>query len=158
LRWRYLKGAFQLFAALKDAIAQDSRAQATAALQPGFSSRPEGGIHPMTRFALLDACKLDALDFKFSADQGVQVRARHEGVASGGRGPSLSQVKLSAQGVKDFQREESDLPFVVLFEIEEPISSDAAASDALNLIHLDNGVLTGWLAVVTKEVMACRNE
>jgi hypothetical protein len=137
---------------LQGAIAEDARAQAAAALQPGFSSRAEGGIHPMTRLALLDTGKPDPLNFKFSADQGVQIRARHEGVASGGRGPSLSQVELSAQGDKDFQGKESDLPFVVLFEIEEPISPNAAAGNALNLIHFHNGILTGRLAVVTKKL------
>src|SRR3974390_809064 len=107
----------------------------------------------MAGLALLDPDKPDALDLKFSADQGVQIRARHEGVASGGRGLSLGQVELPAQGIKDFQGKEGDLPFVVLFEIEEPVSPDAAAGNALNLIHFHNGVLPGGLAVVAKEVV-----
>jgi len=112
----------------------------------------------MTRLALLDTCKPDALNFKFSADQGVQIHTSHEGVASGGRGLRLSQVKFPAQGVKDLQRKESNLPFVALFEIEEPISPNAAARNTLNLIHFHNGILTCRLAVVTKEVMTRRNE
>jgi hypothetical protein len=112
----------------------------------------------MTRLALLDTCKPDALDFKFSADQGVQIHTGHERVASGGRGLSLSQVKFPAQSVKDFQGKESNLPFVALFEIEEAISPNPAVRNTLNLIHFHNGALTGRLAVVTKEVMARGNE
>jgi hypothetical protein len=55
--------------ASKNAIGKDARTQAAAALQPIFGSRTEGGVHPITGFAFLDAGKAHAMKLKFSANQ-----------------------------------------------------------------------------------------
>ena len=60
--------------------------------------------------------------------------------------------------VEDLQREEGDLVFVILFEVEESVAADATASHALDLVHLQNRVLAGGLSVVAKEVVARRDK
>ena len=107
----------------------------------------------MTGFALLDALEANALNLEFSANQRIQIRAGDNHIAAGGRRLGLGQIKLVAQRIEDFLREEGDLAFVVFLEVEEPVAPDAAACDALRLIYFDYGVLTGGLSVMAEEVV-----
>ena len=105
--------------------------QATAALQPVFRSRANGAVHPVTGFAFLDAGKAHILDFKLSANQGVQINAGDEHITAGGSRLSLGEVQFTAERIKHFQREEGDLALVVLFVVEESVPANAATGDTL---------------------------
>src|SRR5262249_18675446 len=116
--------------------------------QPGFSARTQGGVHPVAGFALLNAGKSDALDLKLSANQRIQIHACDKGVAPRGRRLSKGQAKFATQSVQNLHGKERDLPLIVLFEVEETISPDAAAGNAVDLIHFHDWILPGGLTVV----------
>ena len=61
------------------------------------------------------------------------------------------------QGVKDFQRKERDLPFVVFLEIKKTIAAEAPSGNAFEAVHLDHGVGARRLAVVAEIIVAWRN-
>src|SRR5262249_32701438 len=118
----------------------------------------QGGVHPVARLALLDTDKTNALDFKFSANQRIQIDARDEGVAPRRRGLSEGQIKFAPESLQDFQGKERDLPFVVFLEVEEAIPPDTTAGNAVDLIHFHDRILAGRLTVVVKEVVTCGDE
>jgi hypothetical protein len=98
------------------------------------------------------------LNLEFSANQGVQLHTRDNHIAPRGARLSLWQLQFTSEFIEDFHREECDLAFVVLFEVEEPVAADAATRDARDLVHLDHGISTDQLPVVAKEVVACGDE
>src|ERR1017187_1400678 len=146
------------FFLMQFAVGEYARPQPATALQPVFGTRPEDGVHPVTRFALLHTGKAHALNLEFSANQRVQICAGDNHITPGGRRLGLGQVQFEAERVEDFLREEGDLAFVVFLEVEEPVAPDATASDALGLIDFDHGVLPGRLSVMAKEVVPWRDE
>jgi hypothetical protein len=138
---------------LQDAISQNPRTQTAPALKPRFSAGTQGRIHPMTRFALFDAGKTNALNLKLSPDQRIQVHTSDERITPSGGRLSLEQVEFAPQGIKNFLREEGDLTFVVRLELEKAITLDAAAGHAIDLAHLENLILPSGLAVVAEKVV-----
>jgi hypothetical protein len=107
----------------------------------------------VTWFALLDALEANPLNLELSANQRIQIRPRQNNITPGSGRLGLGQIKLVAQRVKDFLREEGDLAFVVFLKVEESVAPDAAASDALGLIYFDYGVLPSGLSVMAEEVV-----
>jgi hypothetical protein len=112
----------------------------------------------MAGFAVLDAGKSYALQFEFSSNQSIQIRASEQRIAPGSRGLSSGQVEFAAKSVKDFDGKKRNLPFVVFLEIEETIAPDTAPGDTVEMTYLNDGILAGGLAVVAKEVVAGGDE
>ncbi|MCX6924915.1 MAG: hypothetical protein NT154_17135 [Verrucomicrobia bacterium] len=50
------------------------------------------------------------------------------------------------------------MPFVVFLEVKEAVAPDATPGHAVDVIHFDNGMLPGGLAVVAKEVVTRGDE
>jgi hypothetical protein len=138
---------------MEDAVSEDARAQAATALQPVFSSGPKGRVQPVTRFALLHAGEFHALNLELNANQRIQIHTGDQNISTGASRLGLGKVQFTAELVQDFQREKSDLAFVILFEVEESVAADATASHALDLVHLYHWILAGRLSVMAKEVV-----
>jgi hypothetical protein len=71
---------------LQDAVGEDACTQTATALQPVLGTRAQGGVHPVTRLALLHAGKPDALDFELGANQRIQIHSRDKSIAPSGGG------------------------------------------------------------------------
>lgn len=70
----------------------------------------------------------------------------------------MLQSEFAPHPFQNLPGEECDLTFVVMLEIEEPVTKQAPSGHALDLIHLDDGMFPGRLFVVAKVVMPRRNE
>src|SRR5262249_55720312 len=114
-------------------------------------------VHPITRRALLDPGKAHALHFKLRCNQGVQVCTADKDIAASGAGTELRQVQFTLQGFECCHVEKGDLPFVILFEAEKTVATNSLSSHTFDVIHLDDRVLAGSLAVMSEEVVAGRN-
>jgi hypothetical protein len=79
---------------------------------------------PVAGAALRCAGETKALQFKLLPDERIQVRAAHDHIPAKHPRRAVPHLKLHAQRVIDFAREESDLPFVVVFEAKEAVAFD----------------------------------
>ncbi len=140
------------------ATSQDACTQTAAALEPGFGSRSERGVHPVTGTAFFGPHKAHALEFEFGADECVQIHPADKYIPAGGTGLGGREAKRLLQGGEDFQRKESNLAFVIGLVIEEPIATNPAPGDTFDLVHRHHGVAARRLAVMAEEVVTWRNE
>lgn len=154
---RFLRGAPGSSHA-QDAVGEDSGAQAAPSLQRGFRAGCDGLIHPVAGLAFRDAFKLDALHGEAPADKGVQIDAFSDRIAAGSARRSSGDGERMAYIFIDLARKERDLPFVVVFVIEEAVAADTAARNALNVINLKKWMRAGALTVMAEEIVTGRDE
>ena len=111
----------------------------------------------MARAAFGGAQEAHALDSKFHSDERIQIQTRRDDVASRDAGRLAADAKFAAQFIKDFRCEEGDLALVIVFEIKETVTFDAASGHATNFRALDQRVFARQLALSAKKIMAGRN-
>jgi hypothetical protein len=112
----------------------------------------------VTRAAFTDALELDALHGEFFANERIQFHAAGDKVAPRDTGRFVRRTQLPANRVKNFRRKKSDLAFVVVLEIEEPVADQTFARNALDLADFNGGIFTGLPPLVAKKIVAGRNE
>ena len=143
---------------MENAVGKNSRAKTAAAFEPLFGSGAESGIHPVAGAALFDTREAHALEFKLLADQRVQFCASEKYIAARSGRPRVGQIEFAAQCFEKFEREKSDLAFVVFLEVEVPVSPQTATGDAFDLIGLDDRMVSGRSTVMADEIVARRDK
>jgi hypothetical protein len=139
------------------AAGEDFGAEATAVFEEHFGAGGVGLVHPIAGCAFARAQKPDALDFKFFADEGVEVGTGSDDVAAESRGRGIGKREVLRELVEDLGREESHLALVVIFVVEKPITAQAAARDALDGGDFCGRMRPRGLAVVAEVVVARRD-
>jgi hypothetical protein len=86
-------------------IAQDTRTQSAAAAQKFFRAGRKGLIHPVTRPAFLHTGEGDALNFKFHANQFIEVLISRDDIPPQKRWRFIRYAELDAKRVVSFLRE-----------------------------------------------------
>ena len=117
----------------------------------GFAA---GFVHPVARFAFLDALEKHFAEAEGFADQGIEIDAFENDVAAEGGGGERRIVRVLADLIDDSLVEEGDLPFVVGFEIEETILADAASGDEFDGVALFDLMRACRLSVVAEVIVA----
>lgn len=135
-------------------VAQNSRAQAAAALQRCFRSGTKRLVHPITGFARLDPKEPHPLHLELPPDERFKVHSARNHVAAKNRGRLVLLTKLFAQGAVNLVGEERDLAFEIRLLIEIPVTFDATPRHAMNLVQLEDGVIVRRPAVMPAEVVA----
>jgi len=139
------------------AVCQNPCAQTAAALEKFFRARRDGAVHPITRTTFPRAVKANALNFKLLADDLVKIDIASKHIAAHQSGRTILNLKRAAKLIKNFEREECDLPFVIFFVIKEAIAPDAMTSHALNHRDLNRRILIRLALVMAKKIVASRN-
>ena len=133
-------------------------AESAVAFQGNFGAGSEGVIHPVAGFTFFGAEEADALEFKFLADEGIEIEAGGDDVTAIDGGGRAGLVELVTDAVVDGEVEEGDLAFEISAFAEVAVADETLAGDAFGGVHFDNRVLAGWGAVVAAEVVAGRDE
>ena len=68
-----------------------------------------------------------------------------------------ADAEFAAEVVKHFRREKGDLALIIVLEIKETVTFDAASGQAANFRALDQRMFTGRRLVVAEEIMSGRN-
>ena len=76
----------------------------------------------------------DSLQLKCFADERVQIGTGDDDIAPQNAGRFVDKSERHAEAIEYFPGEESDLAFVVVFVIEEPVAAQSTAGDALDLV------------------------
>ena len=137
----------------QSAAGQDLRPQTATILQKLLRTRPERTIHPVTRFAVRRAAKFYSLNFKFGADERIQIRAFRYDIAPRGSRRFFRKIQHCTHRVENFQRKERDLSFVIFLKIKKPVPFDTTSGNALHLHDFDDCVIAGGLSVTAKKVV-----
>ena len=114
----------------EDSIGENPCPEAATAFHLEFGAWVKGGVHPVARGAFLGAEKADALDFEFLFVEGGEIDADGDDIAAEDFGAEMGDGEDLAEIVVDFAGEESDLAFVIGFEVGETIPEDAATGEA----------------------------
>jgi hypothetical protein len=122
------------------------------------SAGAEGLVHPVAGTAFLDAREADFLEIERGADQGGEIGVADDDVTAHGRREGTWEIEFALERLEDFDGEERDLAFVILFEVVEAVAADAFAGDTFDMIDFDDGMLAGRLIVVTEEVVVGGDE
>ena len=117
----------------------------------GFAA---GFVHPVARFAFLDALEEHFAEAEGFADQGIEIDAFEDDVATEGGGGERRIVHVLADLVDDGLVEEGDLALIVGFEIEEAILADAASGDELDGVAFFDLMRACFLPVMAEVVVA----
>ena len=126
-------------------------------MQQFFRPRRDGFVHPMTRAAFGGPQKTHALDFKFFADERIQINARRDDVPSRDAGRFAADAKPAAEFVKNFRRKKCDLALVIALEIKEAIALDTASGHAADFRAFDQWMFARRQTLTAKKIMAGRN-
>jgi hypothetical protein len=111
-------------------------------------------VHPVTRGALDSALKKDITNTEGLANEGVEVYALGEDVATKVFWGDTLDRECIIGSFEDFLSKEGDLAFVVFFEAEVAVAPDAfALHTAYGLWEFDR-IVARRLPVVTSEVVA----
>ncbi len=108
----------------------------------------------MTGAAFLGSLESNALHLKLDAYQAVQIDAPSENVSAKRFRAFAKNAKLLAERLVGFLSKKGDLPFVILGVIEESVSANPAAGDAVYSHGLDRLVASGSAPVVSHVVVA----
>jgi len=111
----------------------------------------------MTRAAFSGSQKTHALDFKFSADEQIQIHARRDDVAPRDAGHFAAKADLAAKIFKNLRCEKSDLTLVIVLKIKEAVALDAASGHATDFRALDQRMFPRRQSLAAEKIMAGRN-
>ena len=112
---------------------EDSRAETAATAQRRLGTWAKRLFHPIARTTFLSAEEAHPLNFKFPADEFVQIHAPRNDVSAEHRRRLVPDAELFAERFVHFISEEGNLAFVVCIVDEEPIALDALASHTARL-------------------------
>jgi FdhD protein len=99
----------------------------------------------------------NALNFKFLADEFVQIKAARDHVAPRRSGRSIMCVQRNAELFENVERKKSDLSLVVVLEVEVTISANPAARDTFDHGYFDHGMRVRLPTVMANEIVSRRN-
>src|SRR5947208_7908172 len=138
-------------------VSQDFPAQTAASFQEIFRARRERAIHPVTRRGFLRSIKTNALNFKFLADEFVQIKAARDHIAPRRSRRNIMCVQRNAELFENVERKKRDLALVVVLEVEVTISANPAACDTFDHGHFDHGMRVWLPTVMANEIVSRRN-
>ena len=98
--------------------------------------------------------KAKALHFKILFNQTVKIDIPRENVSPHRARRDSLHMQYTAELVENFEREKSDLSFVIRFEIEITIASQPAAGHALDHRHFNHRKFVRLLPVVSDKVVS----
>ena len=136
---------------------QNSRPESAATAQRLFCAGAERLIHPIAGATFLSAEEVHALNFKFLADEFVQVQAARNDVSAEDRRRFVPDAELLAEGLIHLVGEERNLAFVVRVVVEEPVALDAPASHTTGRSHFADWVLPRGPAVLAEIIVPRRH-
>ncbi len=122
-------------------------------LEGNFPRPAQGLVHPITRRTFHHAAKAHPLNFKFLADERIQIFTLGDDIAAITFGRFAGKFKFLAKRVMDFHRKKSDLAFVILFKLIEPVAPDAAPGHAFNCGNFNDRIVPGRLAVMSEIIV-----
>ena len=147
----------QLCGRAEHAVRKDFCAQTAAAFEEFLCTRRERAIHPIAGTAFFRAKETNALHFELFTDERIQVGSASDHVASRKSRRAVMYLKRAAKVIENFEREECDLAFVIVFEIEIPIVANATPCHAIDHRHLDHRIGVRLTAVVANKIVRGRN-
>ena len=106
---------------------------------------------------MLGPAQADPLDLEFLADESEQVDSCGEYISADGSGGAMARAKGGAEFMKDFEREESDLSFIILAIIKITVPFDSMASDTFYLRHFNRRMRVRHAVVMAEEVVTGRD-
>ena len=136
---------------------QDARPESAPTAQCRLRARAERVIHPVAGATFLGADKPHALNFKFLADELIQIHPTRNGVAAEDGGRFVPDVQLLAEGLIDLVGKESNLPVVADILAEEPVAFKSEARHTTRLAHFTDWAGTRRLAVMAKIIVSWRD-
>ena len=136
---------------------EDSRAETASTAQRRLGTWAKRLLHPVARTAFLSAEEAHPLNFKFLADEFVQVHAPCYDVSAEHRRWLIPDAELFAERVVHFIGEEGNLAFVVCIVDEEPIALDALASHTTCLAQFTDWVFTRAPTVMAEIIVLWRH-
>jgi FdhD protein len=101
--------------------------------------------------------KADSLNFKIFSNQTVKIHTPRKDISTDRAWRNDLDLERAAKSIKNLEREESDLTFVIIFVIKETVAAQSAAGDAFDFRHFDHWKLIRLPAMVTDKIMAGRN-
>jgi hypothetical protein len=144
--------------AVQGAVGKNTGTKAAAAVEPLVRAGAEGLVHPVAGAAFLDAGEADILEIERGADEGGEIGVANDDVTAHRGREGVGEIEFALERFEDFDGEERDLAFVILFEVVEAVAADAFAGDTIDMIDFDDGMLAGGLIVVTEEVVVGGDE
>ena len=145
------------FSASEGSAGENAAAQAPAPLEEGVGPGGHGLVHPVTGFALLHPLKDRFPDGERFPDQGIEIDAGDQHVATQRGIVRTGHPQGTAQVIDDFPRQKSDLRFGsrVLAVVPVPRDSQAGLADSLpNPLH---SMFPPPKSVPPLEIMSGRN-
>ena len=115
-------------------------------------------VHPLARRGFLRAEKAHALQLELAADERSKREPLDDDVPTKDARPFSLQAELRAQPLVCLPLKKCDLPFVIRFEIKEPVSLDTSPSHAPCLGDFYERMLPGIRAVASDIVVARADE
>ena len=142
---------------IQKAATDDATAQAASVLERCVGAGPDGGVHPVARFAFFTPTELDLAEAKALADERVKIEALGEDIAAEGSRIRLELVDRLAHVVDDFFGDEGELPLIVFLMIEIAIPAQSTPRDALDLVASYDAIFEPFLPMSAGKIMPRRN-
>ncbi|HXY60511.1 MAG TPA: hypothetical protein VEH26_02770 [Chthoniobacterales bacterium] len=98
--------------------------------------------------------KTNSLYLKIFSNQRIEVDIADEDVATNATWDSAVQLQHSAKFIKDVEREECDLPFVIFNVVKKTIAAQTTTGDAFHRRDLDHRKVIRLASMVADKVMA----
>ena len=96
----------------------------------------------------------NSLHFKILADELVEIDVARDDVSPDQCRRTILNFEHAAEFIENFQREECDLPFVIVLKIEVAIAPNAARRYAFDHRNLDHRILIRFAAMVPDKIVA----
>lgn len=111
----------------------------------------------MARPAFFSSVKVNTLDLKIFSDQPIKINIPREDISPERARRNAFHLQRSTEFVENFEREESDLPLVVLLVIKIAVAAKTASRDALDRGHFYHREFVRLASVVADKIVTPRN-
>lgn len=101
--------------------------------------------------------KTNVLDLKFIADELIQINPARDHVPPRSSWRTIVDAECNAKLIENVSRKKCDLPFVIVFEIEIPISANPMARHAFDYRYFDHRMRVRLATVMADEIVSRRN-
>jgi FdhD protein len=111
----------------------------------------------VARPAFFSSVKVNTLDLKIFSDQPIKINIPREDISPDRARRNAFHLQRSTELVENFQREESDLAFVILLVIKITVAAKTASRDAFDRGHFYHREFVRLASVMADKIVTGRN-
>jgi len=100
---------------------------------------------------------MNPLKFEIFSDQIVEINIADKNISANRAGINAFDLHRAAKLIENLERKERNLPFVIVFVIEKPISAKAASGNTFDRRNFDHRIVVRLASVVADKVVTARN-